>query len=384
MRYGTSTRTNTGEKVWLTWDCEYCQTNGIHGSKRECPNCGMPRGRKIRYNIDDIAGELTEEEAKNHGKPDWQCSFCDTYNKWSNESCESCGAERSEKTYHDVGREIEQEQASRQEQANVDNTEHSSWYENEVARRNKQLARKRKRGVLIAVIAMLTAVFTGVCAFNLLPSKVVTDVVDKSWEQSIAIEEKEVVTDSGWTKPAGARELDREWKVKEYNKKILDHYKTEYKDVQKSRQVYVGDEVTYEYVDNGDGTADKIKVTTPKYDTEYYTEKEEVRVPVYRYEDEYAYYYTYEYDKWSVVRSVDTAGTTEEPYYGEPNLDADEREGKKSGEYRIVVDIDGEKTTYDLSIDDWRLIEVGDSVTISVPKIGTYVKLLEVNGDKVE
>lgn len=125
-------------------------------------------------------------------------------------------------------------------------------------------------------------------------------------------------------------------------------------------------------------------MTTPKYDTEYYTEKEEVRVPVYRYEDEYAYYYTYEYDKWSVVRSVDTSGTTEEPYYGEPNLKADEREGKKSGEYRIVVIIDGEKTTYDLSLEDWRLIEVGDSVMISVPKIGTSVKLLEVNGDKVE
>ena len=34
------------------WDCPVCQTKKIKGTVRDCPNCGAPRGKDVRFYMD--------------------------------------------------------------------------------------------------------------------------------------------------------------------------------------------------------------------------------------------------------------------------------------------------------------------------------------------
>ena len=38
-----------GKLVMGYWDCPYCSTKHIEGTKRECPSCGKPRGQEVLY-----------------------------------------------------------------------------------------------------------------------------------------------------------------------------------------------------------------------------------------------------------------------------------------------------------------------------------------------
>ena len=46
------------------WDCPVCQTKKIKGTVRDCPNCGAPRGKDVRFYMDGEDVRLTEEEEK--------------------------------------------------------------------------------------------------------------------------------------------------------------------------------------------------------------------------------------------------------------------------------------------------------------------------------
>ena len=38
-----------GKLIEGFWDCHYCGTTGIGGSKRECPNCGKARDENTKF-----------------------------------------------------------------------------------------------------------------------------------------------------------------------------------------------------------------------------------------------------------------------------------------------------------------------------------------------
>ena len=46
------------------WDCPVCQTKKIKGTLRDCPNCGAPRGKDVKFYMDGEDLRLTEEEEK--------------------------------------------------------------------------------------------------------------------------------------------------------------------------------------------------------------------------------------------------------------------------------------------------------------------------------
>ena len=43
------------------WDCKQCGTKKIKGTSRDCPSCGMPRGKDVKFYMSGPDIELTEE-----------------------------------------------------------------------------------------------------------------------------------------------------------------------------------------------------------------------------------------------------------------------------------------------------------------------------------
>lgn len=96
-----------GKLVMGYWDCPYCSTKHIEGTKRECPSCGKPRGQEVKFYMDGVR-YLSAEESQTKGKgADWLCDHCGNYNSALNTRCSSCGAERGakDKGYFDVRKE---------------------------------------------------------------------------------------------------------------------------------------------------------------------------------------------------------------------------------------------------------------------------------------
>ena len=87
------------------WDCKYCGTDGIEGTRRDCPNCGHPRDKDVKFYMksrthEEVAANneyLSEKQAATKGKgADWECSFCGALNSVLSTSCKSCGHPREE------------------------------------------------------------------------------------------------------------------------------------------------------------------------------------------------------------------------------------------------------------------------------------------------
>lgn len=370
-------RINTGEKVWLSWKCEYCGTT-VSGKYRECPNCGRPRGGNTNFDINDIGEDLTKEEIANRCGPDWFCECCETLNSARFSECESCGAPRgASKNYFEMKAARESKFAGEFLKDTAEQFRSIPVLEDDITGRK---VKKRKIELQSALIGLFSALGIGTLAILMVvlftPKEYQVTVTDVSWYRSISIEQQGTYHESGWTVPVGGRQTSKEWKYVRTDK-VIDHYDT--KDVTKTKTVEDGYDVDYEYVDNGDGSADRIEVRTPRYKTVTYTETESV--PVYKDVDIYDWYYYYDIDRWKYHHSVETSGQYD-PYWGEVNLGNRQRQGGTTETYYIHVNEEGLKDKYTVSYDDWCMIKPGDNVTIKVSIIGNAV-ITEVNGVKL-
>lgn len=87
------------KKIEALWDCVYCSTKGIGGSQMNCPNCGQPRGKEIRFYLPTDPSDYKEVDTtkvKVSEQPDWLCAYCGSYNKAETDGCKGCGAARTE------------------------------------------------------------------------------------------------------------------------------------------------------------------------------------------------------------------------------------------------------------------------------------------------
>lgn len=79
-----------GKLIEQLWDCPYCDTKKIGGSKRECPNCSQPRREDTVFYMPDKLTYVDEEKAKSINRnPDWVCPFCNSLNSDSDTICPS-------------------------------------------------------------------------------------------------------------------------------------------------------------------------------------------------------------------------------------------------------------------------------------------------------
>ena len=53
-----------GKIVEGLWNCKYCKSTGIGGSKRECPHCGKPRDSDTKFYMPGTISYVDEEKAK--------------------------------------------------------------------------------------------------------------------------------------------------------------------------------------------------------------------------------------------------------------------------------------------------------------------------------
>ena len=87
-----------GRLIEGLWDCPYCSTTRIGGSKRECPNCGKARGENTKFYMgtSEIHYVPDEKAASINRNPDWVCNYCNQLNSDNEEVCVSCGAPRTD------------------------------------------------------------------------------------------------------------------------------------------------------------------------------------------------------------------------------------------------------------------------------------------------
>ena len=329
-----------GKIIIGCWDCTYCGTDRISGELRDCPNCGHPRDKDVKFYMADPKNYAADQENVNKN-PDWLCPFCDSLNPDSATICSSCGASRDGKTQNYFQNREKQEAEARKQQTLTETAPSGP---------------KSKKGLFI-VLGILAAVIALVI-FLVVPKSKTMEVASLKWERSVEVEENREIEENGWTLPADAYDVSSKLELYGYNS-VLDHYETRTRQV--AVDVFDGYDISYDYKDLGNGRFEEIEHKTPRYRTEY--KKETYEEPIYRQDPVYQTKYYYYIMRWVTDHYEETSGENDEPYYAEVPEDSTHRAGDKTEKY-WVTDTDGK--TYPTTYDIWKDLSVGDKIKASV------------------
>lgn len=364
-----------GRIVEGRWKCPYCKTAEILGRYQVCPNCGRQRDKDFKPTLPkDIKDNyVSDEEAKKLNKnPDWMCSYCQSYNSDNNDTCTCCGASRAESDGNFFDIQKKKNLNSNSKNSTPTPTAGETSYAEDKNKKNTLknlksnfLSFKSSSVFRYIFFGLIIALFiTGIIAL-VQPKEVTMNVTEVSWNRSIDIEKYQTVEESGWSLPSNARLLHSVQEIHHYDT-VLDHYETKSREVPKER--ITGYNTYYTYNDLGNGYFEEEEHSEPIYETYYETEYYED--PVYREEPVYQTKYYYEIDKWLYERSVKTSGNDKNPYWGNLNLDSDERESSKSQQYQITGIVNDKQKTYLISFDDWKKIDIDKDFKLKV-SLGT-------------
>ena len=358
------------------WDCPVCGNREIRGDVVNCPSCGRARG-DVKFYVKGYSEgdslreselshfeQLDDQKAEEMGKnPDWYCSFCNSLNSDKLQTCSNCGATRadSEANYFEMLKKKEEREAAKTAVRPQQGAP-------------KQAPSRRPLFLMLAFLAVIVALFVWMNGDKTAGDLQVTSL---EWARVINIEENRMFSESGWTLPAGAEQTDARREIQGYNQ-VLDHY--EDVEVQRSRQVFDHDE--YTLIDNGNGTFSQV--SHPVYRTEYYTETE--RRPVYVPVPYYGTKYYYNIWRWTPSRDVTASGSDHNTAWPEYQLSENEREGRKTEEYRFTVEHtkkQGNPETYRIAESAWMNVNVGDQLSITSKRTGANPYIADENGNKI-
>lgn len=401
--------------IYGYWDCIYCNSKGIKGDNRECPNCGHPRDEDVKFYIGKEKDIVPE--SKKNDNPDWVCQYCNSLNPSYETSCLSCGAERTNKTYFDKSKndspnsEYENDNideasnstfcedsyakddayddflTSEHENDSIDETSNSAFYEEAIEDSyvkddaytneknssenivvnafNNLLAfiKEYRSNILIgtSIFAAAALIIWSIC-YLFIPYTTTIKVDSFEWSRTIELEELRTFEENDWSLPAGAKLKYTNEEIHHYDQ-VIDHYEHRTRTV--SRQVPDGTEVVG-YRDLGNGQFEEQ--TRTKYKTVY--EEESYEQPIYRDEPVYRTKYYYTIDRWVHWKDVKTSGQDRSPYWGEVGyLNSKQREGSRIEKYYVVSD--GEN--YSVNYSDWNALEPGQELTVKVQRFGNKV-----------
>jgi hypothetical protein len=352
------------------WDCQYCGTTGILGRDKVCTNCGRSRPAGTKFYLPKDGDEVADEKLAQKAKigPDWICEFCSSSNPANVDVCQSCHAPRE-----GVSPQQEVKEYALGEAPDSGDMDLSKPVE------RPSTPAKSKKGPAIGIAAIAGgALFLCLCfvlAFFVFGSQNEEATVSGfSWERTVAVESFQTVTEEDWEVPAGGRILSQQEDIHHYDQ-ILDHYETRSRQV--SEQVQVGERT---YVcgqrDLGNGFFEDVECTEPVYETQSRTETYEE--PIYREEPVYQTKYTYEIDKWVVVRTETAANNNHSATWPDTNLASGEREGERTETYIIhFTDNDGKEYDWETTEGEWRGFEVGQGVTLKLDAFGDNIEEVE-------
>jgi len=364
-----------GRLIEGLWDCSYCSTKGNRGSLRECPNCGSPRDKDVKFYMPGTITYVSQEDEKTINRsPDWVCPYCDSLNSDSLDICPSCGSARTSKN-HDYFS-IKEESHSNNFRNTVEQENFKETYdgifdestmENNITEKLKHIPRFFKNHWKIMVcIPLILSIIIGI-VFLFLPRNEEITIKEFEWERSIEIERFQTVHESGWSLPSNARLEYQKTEISHYES-VIDHYETRTRPVTEQRFSHYEPYVAG-YTDLGNGYFEEIIDQRPVYET--YTYIETYEEPVYRQEPVYATKYYYEIDKWLYERSVSTNGLNQAPYWGEPVLNDDERISNKFEKYYITgINSKDKEQTISLDYDVWVNLKIDERIKVKVSILG--------------
>ena len=324
------------------WDCPFCNSKGIKGRFRECPNCSAPRGVDTKFYLGENITYVPNKIAKNISKnPDWLCKYCGSLNSDKDTVCKSCGVERENDNLDyfenkqiqeekEQNKQISEEEFVKNYQEEITketeteestvNLVKSSFHEEPILEETKSFKEKisnffKLNGTyVLGIIAFI--LFIGLGIYLIIPKNIEITPVSFQWERNIEIEKYQNVNESDWAMPSKANLHYTKEEIHHYDK-VIDHYET-ITEI-KTRQVPSGShqEVTGTR-DLGNGYFEDITTTVTDYTTESYTETS--KVPVYKDVPVYQTKYYYDIDKWLYERTVTTKGNDKNYYWGSLNL----------------------------------------------------------------
>lgn len=376
------------------WDCSYCGTQGIGGSKRTCTNCGRSRDSDITFYLPGQKRYVTREEAKKISrKPDWLCEYCGQLSPDGVNMCISCGAQRTSENLdyfqNKAKREAEEaEKRARQTVSRVDSYQYDDMsYEAPTTRVKKQVEEPWERDVeknnSISKASYLSNFFDSLKSFNwtpviafiliaalvaglvylFIPKEHDLTITDIRWERNINIEEYRTVNESDWYLPDGGRLQYTNREIHHWED-VFDHYETKTRQVPKERYVRTETVVTG-YRDLGNGYFEEITSSRDIYETYYETET--YQEAVYRSEPVYRTKYYYEIERWVYDRTVTSQEANKHPEWPELNLAENERESSRNETYTVTgKDKEGEEYTFTLSYADWERVNLGQEVKVKL------------------
>ena len=344
------------------WDCKFCNTTGIRGGIRECPNCGKTRDENTTFYLNlEKKHYIPKEQEKNFNRnPDWVCQYCNQLNSDSDKVCISCGSSRTKQNlnyFENRNKKIEEKNEKLQQEEN------NSKEQNSIPDSFSTLSNFVFSKLYIIIIALVILLGIGGIIYLFIPKEQELTITEMSWQRSIDIEKYQTVEESDWSLPSDAHLLYSQEELSHYEH-VLDHYETKTRQVARDRISGYEDYVSG-YRDLGNGYFEEIISSRPIYETYYETEI--YQEPVYRNEAIYRTKYYYEIDKWLYERSVKTNGVDKEPYWGNVTLYSDERISVKSENYYISgLNKKNKSSKISLSFDDWNSLEIGQTVKLKV------------------
>jgi len=352
------------------WDCSYCKTKKILGNVFDCPGCGHPRPRGVRFYQIPNAPIVTPEIAAQlgSGDPNWYCDWCDSGNKDNNQKCWKCGAERGTAPSHEVKRFLQDEAVPQStEEAEASDPDGKSWVEEPKvpavpipipinnddeeessyidSSDNEELGIQSSNntglgkikpfaiGALILVGIAVVSFFIYQLFFN--SHEEMVRVSGFNWTQSVTVQEYRTVRESSWSStPSGAYDIYSDYRDTGRDEKIHDGWDTvEYEDTCYKTEDYPDTCTDSKYVsdsctsttDNGDGSFDTDTYECGGYESFTYSCTKSRQVPYsctktrqeerYHYEDIYDWYYEYNIDKWVSIANYATSGNDHNPHY---------------------------------------------------------------------
>lgn len=353
------------------WDCKYCGTIKVDGLKDVCPNCGKQKSEDVKYYLSGKVEYLSEEALQEANidiedcdgeHPDWICDYCNQLNDHRDEICQACGAIKEESTLAygqsplPVKRPIpvnkhpqDYEILERPVENTITNPTLPWW---------KRLSRNTEKIKNLCIGAVISVILLASC-YVMFPIQETIEVTGFEWKNTITVEEERTVMENDWTVPINGRLQYTNLEIRSYNT-VLDHYESVL--VTKSRRVYAGE--SYSYRDNGNGTF--TEVSSPRYETEYYTETEQK--PVYRQEPVYDTRYYYEIEKWFEFKEYNSSKQDKSPYWNtDYTLTNKQRDSNRKSAYYLFFDND---TKSCVSEEEWIVTEVGDGYILTKNRLG--------------
>lgn len=334
-----------GKTVMGYWDCAFCDTKGIPGTERNCPNCGSPRDKDVKFYMKEgPVTYLTEEETQKKGKgEDWLCSSCGALNSALVTVCPSCGNIRS--ADDDGYFESRKKEEEKQRQRELDRQPKSSGG-----------GKGKLIGIVIAAVVII-AIIAGVFGGGSKAKDATLSVTETTWESTVEIEEYQKNSASDWTLPNDAEDVVEKNEIHHYDE-VLEGYTTE---TYESYEV-IGSHTEYNYVDNGDGTYDEEPYTVDDYG--YVTRTREV--PVYEKVPVYQTKYYYNIWQWNTVDTLNESGHDKNPFYATYTLKDKQRDDNKYTVYHVTGKIKKKEKTYEISEDLYMKLDKGKDYDVTI------------------